>query len=66
VAAALNQVALFLFNDVVEQPLLRTVNSSLMEAQLRYALSRTGFDPCSELGARRRSQPPARIRRDAH
>jgi hypothetical protein len=63
VAAALNQVALYILNDLVEQPQLHAARTQLGEAQLRYALSRTGFDVGSELGTRRRSQPPARIRR---
>jgi protein-S-isoprenylcysteine O-methyltransferase Ste14 len=65
VAAALNQVALYLFNDTIEQPRLRAANSGWVEAQLRYALARTGFDPRSEIGAGRRSRPPARLRRRA-
>lgn len=63
VAAALNQVALYILNDLVEQPRLHAARSVLGEAQLRFALSRTSFDAGSELGNRRRSQPPARIRR---
>jgi protein-S-isoprenylcysteine O-methyltransferase Ste14 len=63
VAAALNQVALYILNDLVEQPQLRAARGVLSEVQLRYALSRTGFDRTSELGSRRRSQPPPRIRR---
>lgn len=63
VAAALNQVALYILNDLVEQPRLHAARTLLGEAQLRHALSRTGFNQGSELGSRRRSQPPARIRR---
>lgn len=62
VAAALNQVALYIFNDLVEQPRLRAARTELGEAQLRYALARTSYNPRSGLG-RRRSQPPPRIRR---
>ncbi|MEY4546639.1 MAG: hypothetical protein RL685_2834 [Pseudomonadota bacterium] len=62
VAAALNQVALYILNDLVEQPQLRAARNALSEVQLRYALSRTGFERGSELGGKRRSQPPPRIR----
>lgn len=63
VAAALNQAALYILNDLVEQPRLHAARSLLGEAQLRHALSRTGFNAGSEMGSRRRSRPPARIRR---
>lgn len=63
VAAALNQVALYILNDLIEQPRLHAARTMLGEAQLRHALSRTGYHVGSELGPRRRSQPPARIRR---
>ncbi len=63
VAAALNQVVLFLFNELVEQPQLHAARSQLSELQLRHALSRTGYKLRSEPVSRRRSQPPARVRR---
>jgi protein-S-isoprenylcysteine O-methyltransferase Ste14 len=64
VAAALNQVTLYLFNDSVEQPRLRAATAVSVERQLRYALSRTLLDdPGSALQPRRPSRPPARIRR---
>jgi len=67
VAAALNQVTLYLFNDSVEQPRLRAATSIFMETQLRYALSRTLVDdPRSDWQRGRSSRPPARIRRDPH
>src|SRR5262249_35184838 len=50
VAAALNQVTLYAFNDFVEQPRLRAATGMLMETQLRYVLARTlREDPRSEL-----------------
>jgi len=64
VAAALNQVTLYLFNDAVEQPRLRAATNIFMETQLRYALSRTLInDPRSDLQRRRSSRPPPRIPR---
>ena len=64
VAAALNQVTLYLFNDTVEQPQLRLARGVFMESQLRYALARTWLDdPRSEPNRRRSSPPPPRVRR---
>lgn len=64
VAAALNQVTLYIFNDLIEQPRLRLAKGVFMESQLRYALSRTLLDdPRSETNRRRSSRPPARVRR---
>jgi protein-S-isoprenylcysteine O-methyltransferase Ste14 len=67
IAAALNQVTLYLFNDAVEQPRLRAATGVFMETQLRYALSRTLIDdPRSSLQRRRSSRPPPRIPRAPH
>jgi protein-S-isoprenylcysteine O-methyltransferase Ste14 len=64
VAAALNQVTLYIFNDLIEQPRLRLAKGVFMESQLRYALARTlQDDPRSERHRRRSSRPPARVRR---
>jgi len=64
VAAALNQVTLYILNDTIEQPRLRLAKGIFMESQLRYALSRTLLDdPRSEPNRRRSSRPPARVRR---
>jgi hypothetical protein len=64
VAAALNQITLYIFNDLVEQPRLRLAKRVFMESQLRYALSRTLLDdPRSDRNRRRSSRPPARVRR---
>jgi protein-S-isoprenylcysteine O-methyltransferase Ste14 len=54
-AAGLNQMLLFAFNEVVEQPRLRRANSIFVETQRRYELARSllGFDPRQELAQRR-------------
>jgi protein-S-isoprenylcysteine O-methyltransferase Ste14 len=61
VAAGLNQALLFAFNELIEQPRLRSANSIFVEAQYRYDLARSllGFDPRPELARRIHSEEPA-------
>jgi protein-S-isoprenylcysteine O-methyltransferase Ste14 len=60
-AAGLNQALLFAFNELIEQPRLRSANSIFEEAQYRYDLARSllGFDPRPELARRVHSAEPA-------
>jgi protein-S-isoprenylcysteine O-methyltransferase Ste14 len=53
-AAGLNQALLFAFNELIEQPRLRSADSIFVEAQYRYDLARSllGFDPRPELARR--------------
>jgi protein-S-isoprenylcysteine O-methyltransferase Ste14 len=71
-AAALNQVALYAFNVVVERPHLNAAARISIDSALRDTLSHTLLDstsapaPAPVLGAdRRRALPPRRIRRGA-
>jgi protein-S-isoprenylcysteine O-methyltransferase Ste14 len=71
-AAALNQIALYAFNAMVEQPHLNAANRISIDSVLRDALSRTLLEPRSTLEAapalgsdRRPALPPRRSRRGA-